>query len=90
MPLAKRILARGPWACAGPEGVLVNRRFLPWSLLPADLGLPRFGACGPMPADCLFVLGDSKDSIDSRVFGCIAISSLRDRLIPVLTERGAS
>lgn len=90
VPLAKRITAIAPWACARAEGVLVDGRLLPWPTLPPSLGLPRFEACGSMPADCLFVLGDSRDSIDSRVFGCVSIPSLRDRLVPILTERGPS
>lgn len=90
VPLAKRITAIAPWACARPDGVLVNNRHLPWPVLSKALGLPRFQGCGQMPRDCLFMLGESLDSIDSRVFGCISASSLRDRLVPVLTERGGS
>lgn len=90
VPLAKRIAAIAPWACARPDGVLVNNRHLPWPVLSTALGLPRFQACGPTARDCLFLLGESRDSIDSRVFGCIPVSSLRNRLVPILTERGRS
>ncbi|HET7042300.1 MAG TPA: S26 family signal peptidase [Gemmatimonadales bacterium] len=90
VPLAKRIAAIAPFACAGPEGVVINSRLLSWPRLPKSLGLPRFDACGPTPPDCAFVVGDSADSIDSRVFGCIPVGSLRNRLIPILTERGVS
>jgi type IV secretory pathway protease TraF len=89
VPLAKRIAAVAPWACARPEGVLIDGRLLPWPSLPGSLDLPRFGGCGAMAADCAFVIGDSSDSTDSRSFGFVALSSLRDRLLPVLTERSA-
>jgi len=90
VPLAKRIAAIAPWVCTRPGGVLVNSRHLPWPALAKELGLPQLQACGPMPRDCLFMLGEARDSIDSRVFGCVSASSLRDRLLPVLTERVGS
>ena len=90
VPLAKRIVAIAPWVCARPEGVRVDALLFPWPTLPPPLGLSRIDVCGPMPKDCLFVLGDSEGSIDSRVFGCIPISALKNRLIPLLTERGPS
>jgi conjugative transfer signal peptidase TraF len=87
VPLAKRISAVAPWVCTGRQGVWVDDRFLPWPALPASLHLPRFETCGPTPPDCVFVVGDSRDSIDSRSFGCVSASAVRDRLIPILTER---
>lgn len=89
VPLAKRIFAVAPWACARPEGVTVEGRLLPWPVLPPSLDLPRFRQCGRMTADCAFVVGDSGDSIDSRIFGCVSVASLKNRLLPVLTERSA-
>jgi conjugative transfer signal peptidase TraF len=86
VPLAKRVFAVAAFACAGDAGLAVDGRLLSWPLLPAHLGLPRASGCGPTPQDCVLVVGDSGDSIDSRVFGCVPASRIRNRLIPILTE----
>ena len=86
VPLAKRVAAIGPIACAAQEGLKLDNELLPWPVLPEALGLPRFSACGRAPKDCVFVVGDTPDSIDSRVFGCVFPSQVRDRLVPLLTE----
>jgi conjugative transfer signal peptidase TraF len=90
VPLAKRIVALGGFACAQPAGITVGGRRLPWPFLSSRLGLPRFHGCGFIPADCAFVLGDSADSIDSRVFGCVPTQSFRNVVLPLLTERSSS
>jgi conjugative transfer signal peptidase TraF len=88
VPLAKRVAAIGPIACAAQEGLTLDNELLPWPVLPQALGLPRYSACGKAPKDCVFVIGDTPDSIDSRVFGCVSASQVRDRLVPLLTEGG--
>jgi type IV secretory pathway protease TraF len=88
VPLAKRIVAISPHACASPEGLRLDERLYPWPRFPAALRLPRFDSCGSTPAGCAFVFGDTPDSIDSRVFGCVETSRFRDLLYPLLTERG--
>jgi type IV secretory pathway protease TraF len=84
--LAKRVAALAALVCAGPEGVAVDGYLLPWPSFPVSLGLPRYRGCGPTPAGCAFVLGDSPDSIDSRTFGCVPVGSLSGRLLPLVTE----
>jgi conjugative transfer signal peptidase TraF len=86
VPLAKRVVAIGPVACATRDGLKLDDELLPWPVLPEALGLPRYSACGKTPKDCAFVVGDTSDSIDSRVFGCVSPSQVRDRLVPLLTE----
>lgn len=86
VPLAKRVVAVGPVACATRNGLRLNNELFPWPVLPQTLGLPRYSACGKTAEDCVFVVGDTSDSIDSRVFGCVSPSQVRDRLVPLLTE----
>ncbi len=84
--LAKRVVALGALVCAGPEGVAIDGYLLAWPSFPVSLGLPRYNLCGPTPAGCAFVLGDSSDSIDSRTFGCVPEEALSGRLLPLVTE----
>jgi type IV secretory pathway protease TraF len=86
VPLAKRVLAIAPYACAGAAGLALDGRLFHWPLFPPGLALPRASGCGPTPKGCAMVFGDSGDSIDSRVFGCVPASRIRNRLIPILTE----
>jgi type IV secretory pathway protease TraF len=88
LPLAKRLLAQAPNVCSGSAGVRINGVLYPWPDLPASLLLPRLDYCGPTPYDCLILIGDSRDSIDSRVFGCVSSRHVQNALIPVLTEKG--
>lgn len=85
-PLAKRLVAIAPRVCSSAHGLQLNDALLAWPIYPADLHLPRFQGCSRQAADCLFLLGDSADSIDSRVFGCIRPRAIRRRLYPLLTE----
>jgi len=85
-PLAKRLVAIAPRICSSSHGLQVNDALLAWPRFPPDLDLPRFQSCSTQPPDCLFLLGDSPDSIDSRVFGCIRPEAIRRRLYPLLTE----
>jgi type IV secretory pathway protease TraF len=87
VPLAKRIVALGPFACASETGLRLDGDLLAWPAFPRTLSLPRYSAYGPTPKDCVFATGDTVDSIDSRVFGCVSPSQVRDRLVPLLTER---
>jgi type IV secretory pathway protease TraF len=32
-------------------------------------------------------LGDTTDSIDSRIFGCVQAGAILNRLVPIATER---
>lgn len=86
LPLAKRVTALSPQVCALKDGILVNGRLSHWPVLPQGVSLGRFRFCGPTPPDCLFVLGDTPDSIDSRTFGCIPKASVLNRIVPLLTE----
>jgi type IV secretory pathway protease TraF len=88
VPLAKRLLAQAPHLCSESAGVRVNGVLYPWPSLPASRPLPRLAYCGPTPEDCLIVTGDSSDSIDYRVFGCVSAHRVQYGLIPVLTEKG--
>ena len=90
VPLAKRIAAVSPYACASAKGLWLDSQLFPWPVLPASLPLVRYAGCGPTASDCAFLLGDSADSIDSRIFGCVSLRRFRNRLIPVLTERRPS
>jgi type IV secretory pathway protease TraF len=85
-PLAKRLAAIAPYVCASQAGLQLNDSFLTWPRFPDGLRLPRFRGCSPQSKDCLFLVGDSADSIDSRVFGCIPPDAVRRRLYPLLTE----
>ncbi len=84
IPLAKRVLAISPKLCSSSSGIAVDRLFLPWPRIPASIELPRLSYCGPTPPDALFLVGESTDSIDSRVFGTISTRSITGRLTPVL------
>jgi type IV secretory pathway protease TraF len=86
IPLAKRVLARAPHVCTGALGVQLNGRLLPWPAVPPSLPLTHITFCGSTPPDCLFVGGDSPDSIDSRSFGCVPDSSVIARLVPLFVE----
>jgi type IV secretory pathway protease TraF len=88
IPLAKRLLARSPRLCAYERGLAVDGRVLLWPRIPPSLPLPRVEACGPTTPDCLFLVGDSPDSIDSRAFGCVRSSDVQCLLRPLWVERG--
>lgn len=84
-PLAKRVVALSPFLCATTKGLFVDGTLHPWpalSLRVAD-AFPRVATCGPTPARCAFVLGDSADSIDSRVFGCVDSGRIESVLTPL-------
>lgn len=88
LTFAKEVVAIGPYACATLSGVLVNGVLLPWPVIPPAVAvdLPRFAECGQMPPDCVFLRGASRDSIDSRTFGCIPRAGLVHRILPLWTE----
>jgi type IV secretory pathway protease TraF len=86
IPLAKRVLARAPHVCTGAFGVRLDHKLLPWPTVPASLPLSRLAYCGSTPPDCLFLGGDSPDSIDSRFFGCVPAGAVIARLFPLLVE----
>ena len=87
VPLAKRVSAIAPSVCSRRDGLVVNGLLRPWPDISPTLSLPRLRGCGPTAAGCAFVLGDSSDSIDSRVFGCISPITLLNRLVPIVTEK---
>jgi type IV secretory pathway protease TraF len=87
VPIAKRVEAIGPIACATPAGLALDGRLFPWPALSKSLPLPRYRGCGPTAHNCAFLFGDTPDSIDSRVFGCIPTRAFLFRLVPLLTER---
>jgi type IV secretory pathway protease TraF len=87
LPFVKRVAAlAGTPVCAYANGIRVGERVLPWPEVPEDLGLPRFAGCSPLPAGCLFVLGEEGgvSSIDSRIFGCVAEDAVQHRLVLLL------
>lgn len=86
IPLAKRVLALSPDLCGSSLGLEVDRHLLPWPRIPDYLRLPHLRYCGPTPPDCLFLVGDSPDSIDSRIFGCVPRRSITGELEPLLVE----
>lgn len=85
-PLAKRVVALSPHVCSSKDGIVIDGNSLPWPVFPLSVPLPPFRHCGSTPPDCLFVLGDGPDSIDSRTFGCIPRGSVLNRVVPLLTE----
>lgn len=87
VPIAKRVEAIGPIACATLAGLVLDGRSFPWPTISKSLPLPRYRGCGPTAANCAFLFGDTADSIDSRVFGCIPTPAFLYRLVPLLTER---
>jgi type IV secretory pathway protease TraF len=87
IPLAKRLLAISPNLCSTSSGIAVDGLLLPWPRIPASINLPRLAYCGPTAPDSLFLVGESTDSIDSRVFGTISTRSILGRLTPVLVVR---
>jgi type IV secretory pathway protease TraF len=87
IPLAKRILAISPTLCSTSSGIAVDGLFLLWPRVPPSIKLPRLSYCGPTAPDALFLVGESTDSIDSRVFGTISTRSILGRLTPVLVVR---
>jgi type IV secretory pathway protease TraF len=80
------VLAVAPRLCSTASGMAVDDQTLPWPKIPAHLGLSHLQLCGPTPADCVFLVGDSPDSIDSRTFGCIPKTSIAAELRPFLVE----
>jgi type IV secretory pathway protease TraF len=88
-PLAKRLLAVSPYACAGPTGIRLTKGHLSWPAKSVSR-LQRYRACGPTPPDCAVFVGDSSDSVDFRVFGCVPQKAILNRLIPIITEQPPS
>ncbi len=88
IPIAKRLLARSPRLCSHEYGLAVDGQVLLWPEIPPSLPLPRVATCGPTAPDCLFLVGDSPDSIDSREFGCIRPSEVLSLLRPFWVEPG--
>jgi type IV secretory pathway protease TraF len=86
IPLAKRIQGFHSRVCATPSGLQVGDQLLPWPNVPPSLPVTRYGSCGPTSSDCVFLVGDSSDSLDSRFFGCVPESRIQHRLLPIFVE----
>src|SRR4029077_6466415 len=89
IPLAKRIQGIHPRDCATPSGPQVSDQLLPRPNATPNLPVPRYGSCGPTSPDCVFLVGDSSDSLDSRFYGCVPESRLQHRLLPIVVERAS-